>query len=347
MSGNELIEVRFTCLDEIKNWNDYISNNPDKGNVLQGFEYSLIKSTIGWMPVYILVGNLAITVLERHFGPFRHWYIPKCTGSITSRESRAHMDALIEFARKNKVSVVTLDPENPDAEEIASLGLVKRFDIQANVTTKILDISKNPEEILNSLPGRARYAIRRAINEGVQASAAKATDENCKVMYDLMKEAVGKKSKMYSFDYYREFWQRYDENNLGRMFFAFHEGKIVAGAFALAFGTRGTYKDGGSIKDRKVYGASHLLQWEIILWLKRLEVTSYDLCGAPPLKYANSTEHRLYGVGLFKASFVPETTEYAGTYDVIVQPRLGKIWHSYGERIASATYRRLLKASYY
>lgn len=347
MKGEKSIEVRYASDVEISNWNNYITNNPDGGNVLQGVEYSEIKAKIGWKPNYVLVGDIAITILERHFGIFRHWYIPKCSGAITSRESRGNMDALIDFAHKNKVSVITLDPELPDSEDLTALGLVKRFDIQANVSTKILDISKPLDELLANLPSKVRYAIRRATKEGVQTYSVQTTDENCKIMYDLMAEAVSGRSKMYSFDYYREFWRRYDKTNLGRLFFASYDGRIVAGAFVLAFGTRGTYKDGGSVKDRKVYGASHLLQWEVIMWLKRLEVTSYDLCGTPPASRANDPSHRLYGVGQFKGNFVPSTIDYVGTYDILVQPHMGRLWHSYGERTVSSLYRRLLKASYY
>lgn len=347
MKTNMKPEVRFASIAEQKNWNQLVVANPDRGNLLQSLEYSEIKATIGWNPQYLIVGEIAIMVLERHFALFRHWYIPKCSGAITSREARELMDALVEFARSINVSVITLDPEQPDTEDFSALGLVRRFDIQANVTTKILDISMPLDELLASLPQKARYSIRRAIKDGVKTQSVPTTDENCKIMFDLMAAAVGKRSKMYDFDYYREFWQRYDKTDLGRLFFAYHEGRIVAGAFALAFGTKGTYKDGGSVRDRKAYGASHLLQWEVIMWLKRLEVTSYDLCGVPPADQAHNPMHRLHGVGQFKASFVPDTTEYAGTYDILVQPRRGWLWHSYGERATSAVYRRVLNNSYY
>lgn len=83
------------------------------------------------------------------------------------------------------------------------------------------------------------------------------------------------------------------------------------------------------------------------MWLKRLEVESYDLCGSPPSSQAHDSTHRLYGVGQFKASFVPDTTEYAGTFDILVQPHRGQLWNVYGERAVSAVYRRLLRSSYY
>lgn len=263
METKEKPEVRFASATEIEHWNELVVANPDKGNLLQSFEYGEIKASLGWRPRYIVVQGIAIMVLERHFIVFRHWYIPKCTNAITSRDAREFMDALIDFSRTLNVTVITIDPEQPDAEDLTGLGLVRRFDIQANISTKVLDISMALDELLASLPSKTRYAIRRARKDGVNTTSVPATDENCKIMYELMRQAVGDKSKAYSLDYYRKFWQRYDKSDLGRLFFAYHEGRVVAGAFALAFGTKGIYKDGGSVRDRKAYGASHLLQWEI------------------------------------------------------------------------------------
>lgn len=352
METNTNKEVRFANGIELACWNDLVAKNPDGGNLLQSIEYSELKVITGWKPRYVMVGNIAMTILERRFGVFRHWYIPKCTGFIISRESRDLMDLLVQFARDHGVSVITLDPEVPYAEDFSALGLVKRFDVQANVITKVLDISLPLDELLASLPSKTRYAIRRAQKDGVKTQTVPTTDANCKIMFELMGQAVAtavaqRKAKLYSFDYYREFWQHYDRTNLGRLFFAYHEGRVVAAAFVLAFGTRGTYKDGGSVRDRKAYGASHLLQWEAIMWLKHLEVKSYDLCGCPPADHSNDPSHRLYGVGQFKAGFVPATTEYAGTFDLIVQSHRGRLWHHYGERAVGSFYRRVLHAQYY
>ena len=97
-------------------------------------------------------------------------------------------------------------------------------------------------------------------------------------------------------------------------------------------GEKGTYKDGASIRKRNAYGASHLLQWEIIKWMKANNVTSYDLCGVPPSDKILDESHPHYGLGRFKTSFNKQVTDYIGAYDLVVKPISYKLWARIGER---------------
>ena len=99
-------------------------------------------------------------------------------------------------------------------------------------------------------------------------------------------------------------------------------------------GDKGTYKDGASIRAKTAYGASHLLQWEVIKWMKDHAVITYDLCGTPPSDRINDTNHPHYGIGRFKTSFNKHVTDYIGAYDIVVKPMKYKLWTRLGERAA-------------
>ena len=43
----------------------------------------------------------------------------------------------------------------------------------------------------------------------------------------------------------------------GRLYFTYEDGKPSVGAYVINYGTKGTYKDGGSKPRRKQYGDSH------------------------------------------------------------------------------------------
>jgi lipid II:glycine glycyltransferase (peptidoglycan interpeptide bridge formation enzyme) len=142
-----------------------------------------------------------------------------------------------------------------------------------------------------------------------------ATNKNCEIMYNLFKEtAEGAHFGIRSAEYYRTFYQRYETAGLGQLFFAKFEGQIVAGAFAICFGSKSTYKDGASIRKRTAYGASHLLQWHVITWAKDKGSVVHDLCGTPPIVHSKNPHHPFYGIGLFKMSFNKEITQYVGAY---------------------------------
>jgi lipid II:glycine glycyltransferase (peptidoglycan interpeptide bridge formation enzyme) len=167
-------------------------------------------------------------------------------------------------------------------------------------------------------------------------------------MYKLFKEtAEGAHFGIRPPEYYKTFYQRYEKAGMGQLFFAKFEGEIVAGAFALCFGNKSTYKDGASIRKRTAYGASHLLQWHVITWAKEKGSVIHDLCGAPPIAHSKDPHHPYYGIGLFKTSFNKEITEYVGAYEIPVDPVKSKLWTRFFEKALRRVYYKKHHESYY
>lgn len=344
---------RFAAAEEIEHWNVHILDNPDSGNVFQGYEFAKQKEEGGWLTRFVMGDDLALLVLEKSVAGFgKLWYIPKGPGVVTTEQLLALTPDLRRFAARQGVFMVRMEPEIiRDSAALAALdgaGLVKTKPIQPNFSTITLDITPPLEEILLSLPQKGRYAIRRAEREGVQTKPVKATDQHCQLMYDLLREtALDAGFGIRPYEYYRSFWQRYETAGLGQLFFAYVDADIVAGAYAMVFGTKSTYKDGASIRKRVVYGASHLLQWEVIDWAKAHGAHLHDLCGAPPADQINNPEHPHYGIGLFKTGFNKTVTEYVGAYDIVVRPLAYRAWSRLGERVVRRLYYRRHKQSYF
>lgn len=330
--------IRFANPDETSAWNEHVLANPDHGNIFQGREFAEQKQLGGWTPRYIMADNLAMTVLEKPIiGLGKLWYLPKGPGVTSVRELDAILSALKTFAQKHGVFTVKLEPELIDADEtradLLKLGFVKVSPIQPNFSTVTLNISADTDTILTSLNQKGRHAINRARRDGVTVEQVASTDENCRQMYDLLAATAEGSFRIRRYDYYKTFWQRYAAAGQGQLFFAYVEGKLVAGAYALVFGAKSTYKDGASVRERTVYGASHLLQWHVIEWAKNKGSVIHDFCGAPPAAEINNPEHPHYGIGRFKTSFNKEVTDYVGAWDIVINPTSYKIWTKIGERI--------------
>ncbi len=344
--------IRFATQDEINSWNDHILANPDGGNVFQGYEFASQKTLTGWNPRFVVAGKTAITVLEKTvFGLGKLWYLPKGPGITTVRQLDELLPGLKKIALKNNVFAIKIEPELKKTSEtltdLLKLGLQKVSPIQPNFSTVTLDISDDLETVMARLNQKGRHAIRRAERDGVTTELVPATDENCQKMYDLLRDTAAGSFRIRSFNYYKTFWQTYAKAELGQLFFAHFDGQIVAGAFAIAYGKKGTYKDGASIRERTAYGASHLLQWRVIQWMKTKGVVIHDFCGAPPSDQINNPNHPHYGIGRFKTSFNKEVTDYIGAYDIIVKPTVYKLWSAYGERIVMRLYNYRHHESYY
>lgn len=344
--------TRFASKAEIKDWNTHILSNPDGGNVFQGSEFARQKKMNGWTPRFIIYNKLAITVLEKQpFGISKFWYIPKGPGIQSLRELTELLPHLKQFAQEQGVFAIKIEPEllknDETSIELIKLGLQRVRPIQPNFSTITLNISDSLDSILAHLNQKGRHAIRRAERDGVTVQRVKASKENCGVMYSLLSETAAGSFGIRNKKYYETFWQRYADAGLGQLFFAYVDGKPVAGAYAIVFGQKSTYKDGASIRKRTAYGASHLLQWEVITWAKEHGSIIHDLCGAPPSDEINNPDHPHYGIGRFKTSFNKEVTDYVGAYDIIISPVTYKLWSRFGERIALRLYSYRYHESYY
>jgi lipid II:glycine glycyltransferase (peptidoglycan interpeptide bridge formation enzyme) len=344
--------MRFANNSEIAEWNSRILNNPDLGNMLQGAEFAEQKQTDGWMPRYVVADELAITVLERTvFGLGKLWYVPKGPGVTSPATLGAKLDDLHTFARNNGVFAVKIEPEITKSSEsmaaIKKLGLVPVAPIQPNFSTITVDISPDLDTVLSHLNQKGRHAIRRAERDGVTVQRVEASEENCQTFYNLLTETAAGSFSIRPYAYTKAFWQRYVEAGLGQLFFAYVEGNVVAAAFAVVYGTKSTYKDGASVRERTAYGASHLLQWHVMTWAKEKGSLIHDLCGAPPSDQINNPDHKHYGIGRFKTSFNKEVTDYVGTFDLVVRPAQYKVWRKIGERLTVRLYWQRHHESWY
>lgn len=349
------MDIRFATDDEMYDWDNRVIANPDGGNVFQGFELAEQKRLGGWTPQYILAGNLAITVLEKHvFGLGKLWYLPKGPGVSSVVQLGDLLHDLKAFALKNGVFAVKVEPELEKTDSallaLKELGLVKVAPIQPNASTVLIDLSPDLDTVLANLNQKGRHAIRRAERDGVTVKQVDTTDENCRLFYDLLTktaEGQGFVGSIRSYDYYREFWQRFVAAQQGQLFFAYFDGKVVAGAFALIYGQKSTYKDGASLRVDEAYGVTHLVQWHVIQWAKEHGSKLHDLCGTPPSESINDETHRWYGVGRFKTSFNKHVTDYIGAYDAVVKPQQYTLWTKFGERATKSLWYRRHHESWY
>ena len=331
--------IRFATDTEITRWDALVLRNPDHGNVFQGYEFAQQKQQFGkWHPRFIRVDTLSITVLEKAIpGLGRFWYMPKGPGITTTKQLDSLFTELRPFAKKHGVFAVKIEPEliktTETMETLHRLGLRTVTPVQPNFSTVLVDISPPTGDILASLNQKGRHAIKRAERDGVQVAPVEASEANCALFYQLLTATATGNFAIRPYPYYRAFWQRYAANSTGQLFFAYVDNQVVAAAFAMVYGTKSTYKDGASVRERTVYGASHLLQWHVMQWAKTRGARSHDLCGAPPSTDITNQHHKFYGMGRFK-SFNKQVTDYIGAFDLIISPQRYAIWAKAGERLA-------------
>jgi lipid II:glycine glycyltransferase (peptidoglycan interpeptide bridge formation enzyme) len=328
------MKCRFATPEEIASWNQLLIRNPDGGNIFQMSESAAVKEGTGWRPRYILAGTTAVLALERRIPLLgRFWYLPKGP-SVESRDDLASLlPSLAELAKNSGVFALKIEPELPLSTDMSGLGLQKSFAVQPNASTVVIDLSPSLDEVIAAFNQKGRHALRRAERDGVTVQPVETNQENIDIMYELMRQTAEGQWSLRPKAYLTEYWKTFSQTGHGQLFFAYYEGHVVAASFGVAIGANGTYKDGASIRKRTAYGASHLLQWEMMKWMKSQGVSRYDLCGTPPAAQIGDESHRFYGVGRFKTSFNKTVTDYVGAYELPLSTLKFTLWKKIIERV--------------
>lgn len=351
--------VRFATEDERAQWNTLIAQNPDGGQVWQGEEYLEVKRLGRYTPIHLVVelpnrAPMAVGVLSKQVrGLGEWWHIPAGPSPETGllEELISLVDAVATFARKRGAFLLKIEPRIAPSQEWSrhalAQGWVQGARIIPNPSTVLVDVSGSEEELWKRIGKKARNSINRARRDGIEVTRVPSDETHASQFSTLLTETAEGKFVMRQPSYYHEFWRSYAESGNGQMFFAMRDGELLAAAYATQLGHTSTYKDGASLKEKKAYGASHLLQWEVLRWAQERGALSHDLCGAPPSDRLDDTSHPLHGVGRFKRSFQPQVTDYVGLFDVPLKPLKYSLWRNVVERISRRISLRVHHDPYY
>ncbi|MBV8196035.1 MAG: peptidoglycan bridge formation glycyltransferase FemA/FemB family protein, partial [Candidatus Dormibacteraeota bacterium] len=165
-------------------------------------------------------------------------------------------------------------------------------------------------------------------------------DRSIDVMYRLMRATQTRGGFLLrASEYFASYWRLQHANDQGEFFFALLGDEVLAGCFVTILGAKAWYKDGGSTRSHHELMAPHLLQWEVMRWLRDRGVRTYDLV-AVPRRAELREDHPYWGLYRFKSGFNDEITEFTGTWDAVASPRRYRLWSVVGERAATQwTYR--------
>ncbi|RKQ94892.1 lipid II:glycine glycyltransferase (peptidoglycan interpeptide bridge formation enzyme) [Mycolicibacterium mucogenicum 261Sha1.1M5] len=343
-----MASLRFATAEEVGRWDELVELAPGGGEIWQSREYAEIKRHQRYTARYIVGDGFPATlVLEKKIPLLgRFWYVPagpdvSVDALGTPMSASEYVDrgaALAEFARGEGVFLLKVEPRLLASDEafatLRTAGYVPTAHVLPNVSTIILDISGDEDAIMAAFSSSTRTKIRKADKEGFDVRRVEATEENCRIMFDLLTGTAEEKFELRPYEYFRDFWQGFQAAGRGQLVLGYDGDAPVAGMFATALGQTSGYKDGASAKAKLPTGAMYRMQLEIIRWGKEQGATRHDLIGTPPSDRLDDKSHRLYGVGQYKLRLSKNVTDYVGTLDLPLSAAKVKIWNTVGDRIA-------------
>lgn len=303
------------------------------GHLLQSWAWGELKVQFGWGVERVAAGAACAQVLFRAApgGLGSLAYVPRGPAADFGDGAgvRALLEAIRPSARKRRAICLKVEP---NCEETPALeGALRAMAFRPSPQTVqprrtiLVDLEGTPETVLERMKQKTRYNIRLAERKGVTIRAG--TEADLPAFYQLM-EVTAERDRfaVHSEAYYTAAHRLLVPAGQGRLLLAEHEGRLLAGLVAMAFGDTACYMYGASSDEGRNLMPTYLLQWEAMRWARELGCRWYDLWGVPDeeeavleAQFADRSDG-LWGVYRFKRGFGGRLVRATGAWDLVYAP---------------------------
>lgn len=324
------MQVESLSPDDSQRWRAFVAGAPT-GDVLQCMEWGELKARTGWQPHTLAVTDgdriVAGALALKRPAPLGRSLVYCPRGPVADPGNTAIFDCLIdglrEFAREHRAILLKIDPPlvgEPAVTAFRKGGLrpapVKNEGFGGTQPRAVMRTAPlgDDEALLMRFKPKTRYNIRLAERKGVQVTGHTSRDD-LEEFYALLQETARRDGfNVRDFRYFSDLWDCVIDRDLGRLFLARYEGKLLGGAINFILGRQCWYVYGASSGQFRKLMPNHLLQWRMMQWARDEGCEVYDFRGVA-LDRAGAGEH-LGGLRRFKAGFAAEYVEYVGEWDL-------------------------------
>lgn len=313
-------------------WEQFLDTHPE-ANFLQSFNFGSFHQNLGKkifrMGFYKgkkLIGVM-LAVLEK---AKRATYITVPGGPIIDWQDselvKQFSKTITDIARSEGAAFVRVRPQILENQENSklfdSLGFkIAPMHLHAELTRQ-LDLTKSEDQLLSEMRKTTRYEIKQAIKIGIKITVSK-DPKDIEDFYKLQKEtAIRQHFVEFDKKHLEEQFLIFVKDNQVVLYTAYLGKKKLAQAFIIFYGKEADYHYGASTLDGRIYPGAYLILWEIVREAKKRGLKRYNLWGVAPEK---DTNHRFFGVSVFKRGFGGEDVEYLHARDLVINKVAYKI----------------------
>ena len=295
---------------------------------LQSWQWGKFKEKTGVQVLRIglfdkktLKTGLQLTIHSLSKTNYNVGYLPKCTSF-----NKEVLNALKKIGQKHNCIFIKIEPNTSKGKEFfLKNGCVYGRPLFTKYTFHI-DLTQNEEILLSRMKQKTRYNIRIAQKHGVKIiedNSPKAFNEYLKLTFETTK-----RQKFYAHDkdYHQKMWQALYPPGIAHLLKADYQGKTLVSWIVFVFNNVLYYPYGASSREHKNVMASSLIMWEAIRFGKKMGCHTFDLWGS--LGPEPDKKDSWYGFHRFKQGYGPKLVEFMGTFDLIIKPRLYKLYNS-------------------
>ena len=242
--------------------------------------------------------------------------------------SKEVLEFLAKYCKENKIIFVKIEPNELKSPNSQTMKQFNNLTISPHPLfpswTQILDLTKTEDELIKSFHSKTRYNIRLAEKKGVIVKEM-SNDEGFKIFSKLYFETC-KRQKYFGHTpkYHKIIWDSL-KKDIAHILIAFYNDAPLAAYELFYFNNTLYYPYGGTSLEYRNLMASNLLMWEAIKLGKKLGAEKFDMWGALGPNYDPTDPWS--GFARFKEGYGTKFTEFIGSYDLVINPMLYKIYN--------------------
>lgn len=320
--------IRLIDKDQNNDFNKY-SNHPlqtcEWGEFRKGWGNEVVKFQIG--------SGENIKSIQVIFSKIPHTNFKIGTVLKSSTPSKELIDELKVIGEKENAVFIKLEPgtgylqqqsseRGKQTKNLIKLGLVEGKTL-FTPTTFWIDLTKSEDQLLKSFHPKTRYNIRYAQKQGVEVVEDN-TDEAFENYLKLTKETMQRQGfYAHSEKYHRLMWKHLHtkpitngQKPIARLLVAKYNQEIITAWIVFTWKDFLYYPYGASTDKYKNVQSNSLMMWGAIKFGKKLGLKTFDLWGREEGK----------GFTKFKEGFNPQVVEFLGSWDLVTNPLLYKIY---------------------
>lgn len=192
--------------------------------------------------------------------------------------------------------------------------------------TFLVDLTKTENELLELMHPKTRYNIRVANRYGVEIKE-QTDDKGFEIYLKLLFDTTKRQGfYLHGQKYHRDLWKSLKDTGMIHVMLASYQNQILSAFMIFNIKDQLFYPYGASLDTNRQVMAPTLLMWEVIKLGQTLKCKTFDMwgCLGPRAKEGENG----YGFHRFKQGYGGQMVEYVGTYDLVINGPLYKIYNS-------------------
>jgi len=287
---------------------------------LQSVEWEKARKQMGIKTIRI--EDYLLTIHKIPYTKYKIGYLPR-----SNKLNQQVLKKLLEYGLNNHLIFIKIEPyvEKTKLKTLESKNplIIRSPHALFPSWTQIIDLNKSEDQLLKSFHSKTRYNIRLAQKKGVVVKEESNKDGFkifTKLYFDTCKR---QKYHGHNLNYHKIVWENL-KDSIAHILIAYYQNEPLAAYQIWVYDKVGYYTYGGSSKKHRNLMGPNLLMWEAIKLAKKLGSKTFDMWGSLPPNY--NENHPWTGFTRFKSGYGTKFIEMVGSYDLIINPFLYKIY---------------------